>query len=184
MPESGMTPKLKHVFIVAAIVLVLDHLTKWLIVAYVPQGSEVTVINGIFDIVHGRNTGAAFGVMSAWDNAHKNWFFYAMGIVAGIFLFNYLKSVPESDKVSITALGFILGGALGNITDRMLRGSVVDFLSFHYYDRVASFSIFGQNWLFPLTWPAFNVADSAISTAVVILILKGLSAPVTDSKNQ
>lgn len=177
-----MTPKLKRVLITAAVVLILDHLTKWLIVQNVPQGGVIPVINGLFDIVHGRNTGAAFGVLSGWDNANKHWFFYIMALVAGGFLFQYLKSVPDSDKVSITALGCILGGASGNILDRLMRGSVVDFLSFHFNNQVLQFSLFGHDVLMPLTWPAFNIADAAISTSVVILILKGFAKPTDETQ--
>lgn len=172
-----MKEKLRLTLILAAIVVLLDHLTKWLIVAYVPQGSSLAVIPGFFDIVHGRNTGAAFGVMSTWDNANKHYFFYVMGAVAVVFLYNYLKSVPQNDKFSQMALGFIFGGALGNLIDRFMRGSVVDFLSVHYYDQIWSPTFFGQQWIIPLTWPAFNVADAAISVSVTLLVIKGFKTP-------
>lgn len=169
-----MRTKLRFVLTIAAVVLFLDQLTKWLIVRYVPLGSEVAVWTHFFDIVHGRNTGAAFGFMNDWDSGFKDVFFYFIGIVALIFLYHYLKSVSQKDKVTLGALSFILGGALGNIVDRIFRGSVVDFLSFHYYDRIFHFHMLNFHASIPLYWPAFNVADMAISTAVVVLICRSV----------
>lgn len=172
-----MKSKLKFMVIVAVVVVALDVLTKWLIVQYVPLGSEIPVITHFFDIVHGRNTGAAFGLLSGWDSPLKNWFFYLIGIAAVVFLYYYTKSVTENDKISLLALGFILGGALGNVIDRLARSSVVDFLSFHIYDRIWKFTLFGYRIEIPLTWPAFNVADSAITVAVVLLVIQAFRLP-------
>jgi len=169
-----MKSKIKFVLWVAVVVVILDCLTKWLIVKYLPQGQTLAVIPNVFDIVHGRNTGAAFGLLSGWNSSLKNWFFYGIGVVAVVFLYYYLKSVSYADKFSMYALGFILGGAIGNIVDRVLRGSVVDFLSFHYYDRILDFTLFGYHVTLPLTWPAFNIADTAISIAVGLLILQNI----------
>lgn len=169
-----MKRKLKFMGIVAAVVIALDVLTKWLIVENLALGAEIPVIPNLFDIVHGRNTGAAFGILSDWHSAFKNWFFYLIAVFAAVFLYYYMKSVPARDKISLTALGFILGGALGNLIDRIWRGSVVDFLSFHYYDKVLRFSLFGDEFEIPLSWPAFNLADSAITVAVVLLVVQAL----------
>src|SRR5687768_6560912 len=125
---SPMKPKLQLALTIALIVILLDHLTKWLIVQNIPMGDEIAIIPGIFDLVHGRNTGAAFGVLSGWDSPFRDWFFYGMGLIALVFLYQYLKTTHHDDKVTITALGLILGGASGNIIDRAVRGSVVDFL--------------------------------------------------------
>lgn len=165
-----MKKKLRIIFILAAVVLVLDHLTKWLIVREIPMGVEISVINGFFDIVHGRNTGAAFGFLSTWHSPFKNWFFYGVGITAVVFLYHFTRSLKDEDKVSLTAVGLVFGGALGNIIDRVMRGSVVDFLSFHYHHMAWTPSFFGTHFIVPLTWPAFNVADSAITVAVILLL--------------
>lgn len=178
-----MKEKLRLTLSLAVLVVILDHLTKWLIVTYVPQGSEIPVINGFFDIVHGRNTGAAFGVMSTWNNSNKHYFFYVMGIIAVVFLYNYLKSVSPADRLSQICLGFIFGGALGNLIDRFMRGSVVDFLSFHYYDQIWSPTLFGHNWMIPLTWPAFNVADAAISVSVTFLVIRGFKTQTSHTNH-
>lgn len=171
-----MKKKLRLISILAVTVLVLDHLTKWLIVRDVPMGVEIPVIPGFFDIVHGRNTGAAFGFLSAWHSPLKNWFFYGVGIAALIFLYQFTRTLKDNDKISLIAVGLVLGGALGNIIDRAIRGSVVDFVSFHYYDAVWTPSFFGYNFIVPLTWPAFNVADSAITVAVCLLLWQNLKA--------
>lgn len=169
-----MKKKLRIIVILALTVLVLDHLTKWLIVREIPMGVEIPIITGFFDIVHGRNTGAAFGFLSAWHSPFKNWFFYGVGVVALIFLYNFTRSLKDEDRFSLTAVGLVLGGALGNIMDRIVRGSVVDFLSFHYYDKVWTPTLFGTHFIVPLTWPAFNVADSAITIAVILLLWQNL----------
>lgn len=169
-----MKSKLKWVFVIALVVLVLDHVTKALIVQYVPLGTGFPVIPGFFDIVHGRNTGAAFGFLAGWDSPLKNWFFYLIGLVAAGFLYYYIKSLPAGDRISLVALSLIAGGALGNLTDRLWRGSVVDFLSVHYHHGLWEPQIAGYQFTIPLTWPAFNVADAAISTAVFLLIVQNI----------
>ncbi|MBF0106367.1 MAG: signal peptidase II [Deltaproteobacteria bacterium] len=183
MPHTTVKKKLIFVGIIALIILSLDHLTKWFIVHNVALGGHITVIPHFFDIIHGRNTGAAFGFLSDWHSPLKNWFFYAVGLVALVFLYYYIKVVAAKDALSLIALAFILGGALGNVLDRIIRGSVVDFLSLHYYDHVWNPSLFGFNFAIPLTWPAFNVADAAITTAVVLLVIQSFRATGTTAKN-
>ncbi|MCP5463862.1 MAG: signal peptidase II [Deltaproteobacteria bacterium] len=177
-----MKTKLKIILRLAALVFVLDHLTKALVDTYLPLGSEVTIINGFFDLVHGRNTGAAFGVLSGWDSPWRNLFFYGIGVLACVFLYQYAKTIEEEDKISLSALGLILGGALGNLTDRFWRGSVVDFLSFHINNKIINTEIFGYHVVIPLTWPAFNVADIAITCAVVLLIIQNLRMSFVESQ--
>ena len=174
-----MKSKLKLILILAAVVLVLDHVTKYLIVQHLQMGAEIPVISGYFDIIHTRNTGAAFGMLSTWDFEHKNLTFYFIGLAALVFLYYYAKSTEESDKVSLVSIGLILGGAMGNVSDRFIRGSVVDFLSVHIQDQVLDFVAFGWRLYLPLSWPAFNVADMAISIAVVLLIWQNIKQSFT-----
>lgn len=169
-----MKTKLRITLITAFCILLLDQVTKALIVAYLPQGGLVTVLPGIFDIVHGRNTGAAFGMLHNWNSTLKNGLFYVIAILALVFLLHYVKTLSEKERWSLAALGLILGGALGNITDRIFRGSVVDFLSFHYHDKIWTGQALGYRWSVPLYWPSFNVADSAICIAVVVLVVQNL----------
>jgi signal peptidase II len=179
--------KLKLVISFAVLIFFVDHITKWWIVDSLAIGDRMPIINGFFDIVHGRNTGAAFGLLSDWNSPYRDWFFYAVGILALIFLYYYIKSVKSSDRLILVSLAMILGGACGNIFDRILRGSVVDFLSVHYYYKVWSFEIFNYQIRIPLEWPAFNVADAAITTAVLILVvqqLKGIRQEIAAAKEK
>lgn len=170
-----MKTKLKFILPIALVIFILDHITKAMIVESIPLGQEgFSVIHGIFDIVHGRNTGAAFGFLADWESSAKNFVFYVIGFLAMVFLYFYVRLVPLADKISLTALALILGGAWGNLIDRFFRGSVVDFLSVHYFDEVWRFEAFGYYVQLPLNWPAFNVADMAISTAVGLLIWRSI----------
>lgn len=171
-----MQKKFLFVVIIALIIIAADHATKWLIVRSLPFGDEFPVVAGFFDIVHSRNTGAAFGMLSTWNSPLRNWFFYGIGVMAFVFLYYYVRTTPESDRLSLTALALVSGGALGNIIDRMLRGSVVDFLSVHVRDEIWRFSLAGTRYAIPLSWPAFNVADSAICVGVAILLIQSLRA--------
>jgi len=174
--------KLKIVLLIALLVFAADHITKWLIVDSIALGGKVTLIPNLFDLVHGRNSGAAFGFLSGWDSPLKDWFFYSVGLVALIFLYYYVKAVNVSDRVTLVTLGMILGGASGNIVDRIIRGNVVDFLSVHYYHKLCSFKLLGYQFTFPLDWPAFNVADSAITVAVCLLLIQQLRIMKNDKK--
>lgn len=164
--------KLLYVALVAIVIFGLDHYTKWLIVENLSFDSQIPIIDGIFEIVHTRNQGAAFGLLHAWNSPYRNLFFYTIGLCAFWFLYLYVKSTPDYDKLSLTALAGITGGAAGNLTDRFYRGSVVDFVHLHYHNKYASFTLLNQNFGFPLSWPAFNVADSAITIGVVFLLCR------------
>lgn len=170
-----MNAKLLYLAIIAAAIFGFDHYTKWLIVENISYDSRISIIDGIFDIVHTRNQGAAFGLMHAWDSPYRNLFFYTIGGFAFWFLYHYLKSTDYADKITLTALSMIAGGATGNLTDRFYRGSVVDFLHVHYYNHVATFNLLDVNYTIPLSWPAFNIADSAISVGVILLIYRTIS---------
>jgi signal peptidase II len=168
-----MKQKLKIVAIIAPIVFILDHITKYLIVLNFKIGDQLTIIDGFFDLVHVRNKGAAFGFLSGWDSAYRDVFFYVLGFVALIFLYFFLKDLP-SKKSNIIPVGMIFGGALGNIFDRIIRGSVVDFLSFHINNERVVGEILGFSYDFYLIWPSFNVADMGITIGVALLIIQSL----------
>ncbi len=166
-----MNQKLKTVLILSPLVLVLDQLTKWFVVKNIPYGGLVEVIPRFFDLVHYRNKGAAFGFLSQWDSAYRDIFFYVLAVFAILFLFSFLKQIPEDNKKAIIPVALIFGGAMGNIIDRIFRGSVVDFLLVHWDNRHVSWSVAGWSLDFDLVWPAFNVADSAISVSVIWLFI-------------
>ncbi|QQR79791.1 MAG: signal peptidase II [Deltaproteobacteria bacterium] len=159
----------------ASIVFALDQWSKHWIVENVPRDIFMSVIPGLFDIIHTRNKGAAFGFMAEMPENIRMPFFFVSSIVALVgMLYYFSREYPENNCVHIS-LGLILGGALGNIYDRITLGEVVDFLSFHYYDRWADFTLLGHYFYFRLEWPAFNIADSAICLAITLLLFFMLS---------
>lgn len=157
--------------IIPPLVILTDHFTKFLVVHYIALGEKIPIIMGYFEITHVRNTGAAFGMLSGWDSEYRIWFFYGISLLAFIaLLFLYLKTKPHERKIQIP-LALILGGALGNLIDRLTRGSVVDFFRFHWRDEIADFSLLGKDFRFLLVWPSFNVADMAITCGALYLAI-------------
>ncbi len=150
--SAGMLPWLG----LALLLLIADQLTKVLILQYYKLG-DATYITRFFNVVRAHNSGAAFSFL-ADAGGWQRWFFTGIGVVAAVFIVWMLKSHP-GQKLFSFALACILGGAIGNVIDRTMHGYVVDFLDFHY-----------AGWHFP----AFNVADSAISIGAVCLILDEL----------
>jgi signal peptidase II len=140
----------------ALLVLIADQFTKVLILGAYQLG-ESTTITGFFNIVRAHNTGAAFSFLAA-ASGWQRWLFTAIGVGATVFIVWMLRS-HAGQKLFCFALACILGGAIGNVVDRLLHGYVVDFLQFHWH-----------GWYFP----AFNVADSAITVGAACLILDEL----------
>ena len=138
---------------ISAIVIALDLYTKHLIQQAFQFGEQLK-ITSFFDLVRYHNTGAAFSFLADAGGWQK-WFFTAVSIIASIVIIYLLKKHTEN-KLFCLGLALVLGGALGNLYDRVTLGYVVDFLSFHI------------NGLY---WPAFNVADSAICVGVGFLLL-------------
>lgn len=145
----------------AAIVVLLDQCTKWVVNNNIPFHDSIQVTS-FFNLVHVRNYGAAFGVFNDPSSSWQFWFFLASTILAVGIIFFVAKGARERDKALFSGLGLILGGAVGNLIDRVRFDSVVDFLDFH----AAGFH-----------WPAFNVADIAICIGVGIAILMILISP-------
>ena len=137
-------------------IFIADQFTKVLILGYYQLGDS-TYVTSFFNVVRAHNTGAAFSFLAS-ASGWQRWFFTGIGIAATLFILWMLKS-HAGQKLFSFALACILGGALGNVIDRLLHGYVVDFLDFHY-----------GGWHFP----AFNVADSAITVGAVCLILDEL----------
>jgi signal peptidase II len=150
--SSGLLPWLS----IATIVILLDQLTKTLILRTFRYGDAHTVTS-FFDIVRAHNRGAAFSFLNQ-ATEWQRWLFTGIGVAAAVFIVFMLRR-HGGQKLFATALSLVLGGALGNVIDRLLHGYVVDFLSFHH-----------GAW----TFPAFNVADSAISVGAAFLILDEL----------
>jgi signal peptidase II len=140
----------------ALIILIADQFTKTLILGYYRLGDSTYVLS-FFNVVRAHNTGAAFSFLAS-ASGWQRWFFTGIGVAATIFIVWMLRSHP-GQKLFSFALALILGGAVGNVVDRLLHGYVVDFLQFHW-----------GGWYFP----AFNVADSAITIGAACLIIDEL----------
>ncbi|BAV92518.1 signal peptidase II [Candidatus Desulfovibrio trichonymphae] len=139
----------------AVLVFVLDQASKWLIMAFIPEYRSVMVIPDLFDLVNIRNRGAAFGFLNRSDIEWQFWLFLAATVVAAWTIFALVRTARYQPWL-FTCLGFVLGGALGNLADRLRFRAVVDFLDFH---------------IGGLHWPAFNVADMSICMGAFLACL-------------
>jgi signal peptidase II len=140
-------------FALALAVVVLDQVTKAVVIAKIPLYQTIAVVKGFFDLTHLKNTGAAFGVLAAAGSARPFVVtLLAVAVFGGVFAWSLRTSAEH--RLLQTALALVMGGAVGNLIDRVRFQAVTDFLRF-YVDR----------W----EWPSFNVADSAISVGVVLL---------------
>lgn len=166
-----MNKKTQLFLAVFFVILLLDQLTKIWIDQNMVLGQGWEIIPGYFDLVHYRNPGAAFGMFAHWTSPWREVFFFAVSGLALIFLIYYFVKTPASQKGVLFALSLISAGAFGNLVDRIFRGNVVDFLLLHWQDKVVHFSLFEKSYTMALVWPAFNVADAAISVGVFLLII-------------
>jgi signal peptidase II len=142
---------------VTPVVILFDQLTKYLIVQRFRLGETIPVLSGYFNLTYIRNTGAAFGLLAQSEPQFRVPFFVIGPIVALIAIAYIFKKIPAADLKLSSALSLVIGGAIGNLIDRLQMGYVVDFLDFH--------------WNYAYHFPAFNVADSAICVGVGILML-------------
>jgi len=145
--------KLKLLSVVSGSVLLLDLITKALVLARLPLGKSVTVIPGFFDITHVHNPGGAFGFLAGMSSEVRGLLFIAVSLLAAGLVVYFYWQAPPGQKLFAFGLALVFGGAVGNLVDRIRFGIVVDFLDVYVGD---------------LHWPAFNVADSAITVGVFI----------------
>ncbi len=157
MARAGKSgPGLLHWLGLAFVILLLDQFTKVLILGYYRLG-DATYVTSFFNIVRVHNPGAAFSFL-AGAGGWQRWFFTVIGLGAAVFIVWMLRS-HGGQKLFAFALSCILGGALGNVLDRLIHGYVVDMLDFHW-----------GRWHFP----AFNLADAAITLGAICLIVDEL----------
>jgi len=136
-------------------ILFLDQVTKTLIAQSLEIGQHVPILAGFFDLTHMRNPGAAFSFLAQAPEWFRQPFFLVATGVAIVALLFFILYAQEEGTLLVVAAASILGGAIGNLIDRLLYGEVIDFLLFYWRD-----------W----AWPAFNVADSCITLGVVGLL--------------
>src|SRR5918999_1625627 len=144
---------------IAAIIVVLDQVTKAVIKAKLPLHESVTVIPGFFDLTHVRNTGAAFGMLDNTDFPYKPALMVVVALIALGAVASYALTLPATQRIARLGLALIVGGAVRHLIDRATMGYVVDFADVYF--RGVHF------------W-AFNVADSAIPVGVVLMLLDAM----------
>jgi signal peptidase II len=146
--------KTRRWLLLAGLIVIGDQLSKFAILDSLQYGQRLALIPGWFDLTLVYNTGAAFSFLAS-AGGWQRWFFVGIGIGATLFILWMLARHPGQRLFSF-ALSLIMGGAVGNVIDRLLHGKVVDFLL-----------VYRDPWY----WPAFNVADSAITVGAVFLIV-------------
>jgi signal peptidase II len=139
-------------YILAVIVLILDQLTKWMIVTKTTLHEQIPIIENFLYITSHRNKGAAFGILQG-----QMWLFFIVTVLVVAFVVYYINKHAHESKLLGISLGLVLGGALGNFIDRLFRGEVVDFIDVY---------------IFTYDFAIFNVADMALVIGVVILMLQ------------
>jgi signal peptidase II len=150
-----------------AVIVVLDQITKAIVRRVLPLHASVTIVPGFMDFTHVQNTGAAFGILNASEFPLKTVLISAIAVAALIGVAMYAASLSRDQVAARAGLALIIGGAAGNLLDRVLAGYVIDFVDVYWRDY--------HFW-------AFNVADSAITIGAVVMILDMLGAGAHVSK--
>ena len=149
-----MAVRYRILLAVTVISLVLDQWTKWLVDQKMALHESIPLIDNFLALTYVRNKGAAFGIFA--DSSFRIPFFITVSIVAIVGITWFYRKIEEEQRLLQWALALVLSGAIGNLIDRVLYGEVIDFVDAHWYQY---------------HWPAFNVADSAISVGVTLLLV-------------
>jgi signal peptidase II len=152
--------RLPWLLLISAVVIVADRLTKTWVSAHIPLGGAIPIIPRFLRITHWTNEGAAFSLFADTASPHAvRWALVAFTLVAALVIFIVLLRLGNQFTFTTIALALILGGALGNVHDRIVYGSVIDFIEVH---------------IFSYHWPDFNVADSSVVTGACLLLLDSI----------
>ncbi len=152
--------KYYFLFLLTTLIVGLDQLSKYWICKLVPLYSRVEVIDGFFNIIHIRNSGVAFGLFKRFGSDYRIVSMLIVAAIAVFLIFFLVSQLKRGCELQAFSLSMILGGAIGNLIDRLMLGEVVDFMDLH--------------WGTVYHWPAFNVADSAITVGIVLIIFDEL----------
>ena len=147
-------------FTITFVVLALDQISKYFVRQLLPLNHSVEVVRDFLNLVHVQNPGIIFGILSRSTYKLTTYLLITVSLVAITFLLLFLRSLKDRDLVLFIAISLILGGAIGNLVDRIAFEKVIDFIDFHWRTY---------------HWPAFNLADSAITIGMVILVIQVLS---------
>jgi len=157
-------------YLLTLAILVLDHLTKWSINTSFDSRRSFEIIPDYLRINRVYNTGVAFGYFSDFHAAWKPYALGAMAVIAVVVILIYGMRMPSERTMLQLALSITMGGILGNFLDRMVHGFVVDFIEFHVRDS--------------FYWPTFNLADTAISIGIALLLLDTVKNPEEESRQE
>ncbi len=157
----------RYQFLIVAAVIALDRLTKWLVIKRLPEGHDIAILPGVFQLSHWENTGAAFSMFADSSSPWRTLGLIGFAVVALVVVSFLLWKSGSALNATTLALTLIMGGALGNLWDRIARGTVTDFLDFYI----------GQHH-----WPPFNLADSAIVVGSLLLIWKIMLGPQRETR--
>ena len=138
-------------YVIALLVIALDQLTKWMIVKKMEYGESIEIIENLLYITSHRNRGAAWGILQG-----QMWFFYLITVVVVIAIVYYIQKMAKTSRLLGTSLALMLGGAIGNLIDRVFRQEVVDFV---------------HTYIFSYSFPVFNIADASLTIGVVLLVI-------------
>ena len=152
---TQMMQKYLRFSIISAMVVLLDQVTKILVMYYIPLHDSISIIPGLFSLTHVHNPGGAFGFMAQNSSPMRHWLFLLAAFFALAMILYFYHQTPKSHPIFGLALALIFGGAIGNLIDRLRFGEVVDFLDVYV----------GY-----LHWPTFNLADSAVTIGVIIFL--------------
>ena len=148
-----------YFYLISLAIVLLDQLTKLLVVRSMRLGQNIPIVPGFFDLTFVLNPGAAFSLFATLPEWIRNPFFILISVGAAVLIVAYRSRYLRENRLASVSLALILGGAIGNLIDRLRYGVVVDFLDAHIYQY---------------HWPIFNVADSAISVGVTLLLIEML----------
>lgn len=157
--------RLPWLLLISAAIIAADRLTKTWVAAHIPLASAIPVVPRVLRISHWLNEGAAFSLFADSTSPHTvRWTLIGFSLLAAVGVLIAMARLGQRFNLTTVALALILGGALGNVHDRIVYGSVVDFIEVH---------------IFSYHWPDFNVADSAIVTGACLLLLDSLLSKKT-----
>ena len=148
-----------YFYLISLVIVLLDQLTKLLVVWSMRLGRNIPIVPGFFDLTFVLNPGAAFSLFATLPEWIRNPFFILISVAAAVLIVAYRSRYVRENRLASVSLALILGGAIGNLIDRLRYGVVVDFLDAHIYEY---------------HWPIFNMADSAISVGVTLLFIEML----------
>lgn len=150
-------------YLLTLLVFILDHFTKWLVRSRMELHEAIELVTGYARISYVRNSGVAFGLFADIQSVWKPYILAGMAVIAVVVILMYSARMPSNRVLLQLALAITLGGILGNFTDRVLHGFVVDFIELHIKDV--------------FHWPTFNVADSAITIGIALLLVDTVKHP-------